>query len=545
MSQGLTAPVSGAAQAAATRTARTSAGGSGPPGAEQRDARFLERSRSPRGPDRTCGRPAQEPPANPAVADSADLDTDRAANLSPPLAASRRAPRSRRPVASPRPSRADEAQPHRASRHAGGAARRRSTRPPRPTARILGPALLSPRLRARATPPSAATPLRPATSSPPPSTRHLSRPRHRMSTPRRRTSSASRARRRPRSPRMPGCKPARRRGHGCCPTAQATDAVQTSAQATDPQTPATATQTTDGDDARRRSRNDGVRPGRRTDRQARRRPPAAGASAQATDPERTSPTTTSRRRAAAAPTQGASQGDAAARTARAGPAPATAQPGSSSTLRRLTHGTARAGCGDPELRTRPRRHPASRAQRPTPQTAATAPTAATAAATGPARYGVGLSRPSRRSRRRSSSARARASRPGQDPARAREPRPDHDPPAEDRLTASTAKVVADHSAPPRRCSRVATICGARCRTRACTCCGWTSRRVVTSAAPPTAARRPRIPVRARDRPAKSATPLTSRRPRSCVPAHDHRACQRRTRERARLTGTDTRQGNDP
>ena len=40
MSQGLTAPVSGAAQAAATRTARTSAGGSGPPGAESETPAF-------------------------------------------------------------------------------------------------------------------------------------------------------------------------------------------------------------------------------------------------------------------------------------------------------------------------------------------------------------------------------------------------------------------------------------------------------------------------------------------------------------------------
>jgi flagellar hook-length control protein FliK len=40
MSQGLTAPVSGAAQAAATRTARTSAGGSGPPGADSETPAF-------------------------------------------------------------------------------------------------------------------------------------------------------------------------------------------------------------------------------------------------------------------------------------------------------------------------------------------------------------------------------------------------------------------------------------------------------------------------------------------------------------------------
>ena len=40
MSQGLTAPVSGAAQAAATRTARSSAGGSGPPGADSETPAF-------------------------------------------------------------------------------------------------------------------------------------------------------------------------------------------------------------------------------------------------------------------------------------------------------------------------------------------------------------------------------------------------------------------------------------------------------------------------------------------------------------------------
>jgi flagellar hook-length control protein FliK len=40
MSQGLTAPVSGAAQAAATRTARTSAGGLGPPGADSETPAF-------------------------------------------------------------------------------------------------------------------------------------------------------------------------------------------------------------------------------------------------------------------------------------------------------------------------------------------------------------------------------------------------------------------------------------------------------------------------------------------------------------------------
>src|SRR6478672_1772601 len=40
MSQGLTAPVSGAAQAAATRTARTSAGGSGPPGTDSETPAF-------------------------------------------------------------------------------------------------------------------------------------------------------------------------------------------------------------------------------------------------------------------------------------------------------------------------------------------------------------------------------------------------------------------------------------------------------------------------------------------------------------------------
>ena len=190
MSQGLTAPVSGAAQAAATRTARTSAGGSGPPGADSETPAFssvldhhVARTAHAEGQHKTTGESGGRRSSHGHGAGNGHHSHKSA---------------SAGTTTGGQPTTVSSATTHTqhgASRHAGGAATQPTPVDTTATGRKrdcepghCAPLGFGPERRRAAHGRRHA--LRPATSSPPPSSRHrhLSHPRHRMSTPRRRTS---------------------------------------------------------------------------------------------------------------------------------------------------------------------------------------------------------------------------------------------------------------------------------------------------------------------------------------------------------------------
>ena len=388
MSQGLTAPVSGAAQAAATRTARISAGGSGPPGADSETPAFssvldhhVARTAHAEGQHKTTGESGGRRSSHGHGAGNGHHSHKSA---------------SAGTTTGGQPTTVSSAATHTHTVRAATPAVQQTQPTPVDTtataataeSAILSPATALPRLRARATPcsPRPATRAQtsnfiPATVKPAPAPVAPATPDVNATAADQLSESGSQA---TAVPTDAGLQAGASVGAAAAPqTAQATD-PQTP-QATDLQTPATATQTTAattpaGEAATTVSGQAGAPTAKHGAKTA-----GPGTSAHG-DAQSDAPTTTSATAQPQAPSTGAQDAGQNGTGGQSQPqpnqAPLHASPADSQAQPEQAAPTQAANATTPTP---------GLAAGPTPQTAATAPTAATAAATGPARYGVGLS----------------------------------------------------------------------------------------------------------------------------------------------------------
>ena len=499
MSQALTAPVSGAAQAAATRTARTSAGGSGPPGAGSETPAFssvldhhVARTAHAEGQHKTTGESGGRRSSHghgagngrhshksaSAGTTTGGQTTTAGDHAHPPV---RAAPTVRR------------------------RSRRRPTRPHRRPHGLSALAALSPAsgpsdaVQPTAGDTAQASNFIPATVKPAPAPVA-------PATPDVNATAADQLQRvgLPGDRGPHGCRAASRRirrGRGCSSSA-ADRPARPAPQAT------AADHRRQHAGTRRRSRTTPTPDPAAADRPSGRdptghqRPTPADAPARRSDcPARQASRPPSTLKPAPAAARATAQGDCARRDVRhraaAGPdavrrTPATtARAASRSNPARQplhasqpTHRHSPSRRRRPRLRTRPRRHPAwrlgpprrpHRRRRPPPPRPR------------PPALRVGLSETVETVTDHDRARRAAGLLPGQDPARARDARPRSRSTCRRHQTASSPGSSPTTRPRPRRCSREATIFDARCRTPACTCCGWTSRRAATSAARPVTA----------------------------------------------------------